>query len=404
VAECVVELLEAVDVDDQECQRLVTGTGTGQVGAQLPAELAAVGKAGELVRRGLAARLVEAADLAHGERGPGHRGEHRSPGERDRDGRDVREPRGDEQRERRDGEEEGRHQHAQVPGIDLARLLDRLPARERHDHERDDPQRVEHRARRVRVGGEAREVERVGEGEEPEARRQQRPGPPAAPSVQDEHRDGEAEQQEIRERVRGIRQDGRAAPLRACEDRRHDEADADGAHREDPDEAVEPGASREIAGACTQAQADTEVGARVEGEPAGVGRGREGRLVHVVEDESPPQVADRPQHDRRQQRLAPRRAAGPGPHRDDRAGAGEHDVLAPGVEQLVGRVAAEPELRVGDVDRQQREHQPGGARHGALGAARDSREIGQQEAQEDHLSAASTITQVALSTSGRSAV
>ena len=80
VAERVVELLEAVDVDDQQRQRLVAFARAGQVRAQLAAELAAVGQAGELVGRGLAARLVEAADLAHGERGAGHRGEHGRPG------------------------------------------------------------------------------------------------------------------------------------------------------------------------------------------------------------------------------------------------------------------------------------------------------------------------------------
>ena len=212
MAERVIELLEAVDVDDQESERLSACARAGQVRAELVAELAAVGEAGELVRRRLAAGLVEAADLADGERGAGHRREHRRPRERHRDRRDVNEPGVDEQHQRRDREEDGRHQHTQVAGIDLARLLERLPARERHDHERDDPQRVEHRAGRVRVGGQAREVERIGEREEPEAGRQERPGAPAAPSVQHEHRDREAEQKQVCQRVGGVRQHGRPAP------------------------------------------------------------------------------------------------------------------------------------------------------------------------------------------------
>ena len=176
MAERVVELLEAVDVDDQQRQRLVVCARAGQMRAQPAAELAAVGQAGELVGRRLAARLVEAADLADGERGAGHRGEHGRPRERDRDRRDVL-----ERRRRRAAPARRRRRAAAAParpgGRDrpCAGFSSGCQLGERHDHERDHPQRVEHGAGGVGVGGEAREVERVGDGEQPEAGRQAAP-------------------------------------------------------------------------------------------------------------------------------------------------------------------------------------------------------------------------------------
>jgi hypothetical protein len=83
--------------------------------------------------------------------------------------------------------------------------------------------------------------------------------------------------------------------------------------------------------------------------------------------------------------VHPGRATRPDPHRDDRARARQDEVLAPGVEHLV-QPTAQPELRVGDVEREQREHQGRGRSHDALGAVRNTGQIRQQEAQEHHCS------------------
>ncbi len=81
VAQGVVQLLEAVEIGDQQRERLVEGARPAKLGGQPLVEVAPIRQPGELVGGGLAARLRERAGLAVAEREAGQGGDDREGGE-----------------------------------------------------------------------------------------------------------------------------------------------------------------------------------------------------------------------------------------------------------------------------------------------------------------------------------
>ena len=86
VAERVVELLEVVEVDDEQRERLVRGARVVDRAAQLTVESAPVRQARQLVGARLAARLGQPAQLVDADRGADHRDHERRGGEAGGDG------------------------------------------------------------------------------------------------------------------------------------------------------------------------------------------------------------------------------------------------------------------------------------------------------------------------------
>ena len=146
VPERVVELLEAVEVDQQ--QRDVAVLVLERLGQPVE-QVAAVAEARQVVGDGVALGGAQALD--DGQSRPGHSGQDRDRRQRGGDGREADELADDEQRERRGGvrQDRGEHDRAELargPGVGLADLQRRDEARRR----RAPAARPARRARRAR--------------------------------------------------------------------------------------------------------------------------------------------------------------------------------------------------------------------------------------------------------------
>ena len=116
VAERVVELLEAVEVDQQQRELVAVRAARLDRRVQRVDQVAAVAEAGEVVGHRLLLRVAQALD--HGPAGAPHADEHGGDGERDGDRLDVGELPDAEQRERdrRVGQQRGEHDRAELRG------------------------------------------------------------------------------------------------------------------------------------------------------------------------------------------------------------------------------------------------------------------------------------------------
>jgi hypothetical protein len=182
VAEGVVVVLEAVEVEEQEDPRRAVARGL-QLDLEVAHELAAVAQAGQRVRERLAAAGGDHPQVLR--EGHGHAHEERDDGQaRERDGERVqrRELIGDDDAGR--GEpEDGRHQ--QDEAAVQARLVEaRRPGRgERESEQRRGPDRVEQGALDVRALGEPDEERGVAHRGEGERAADDRPRPPGRQPV-----------------------------------------------------------------------------------------------------------------------------------------------------------------------------------------------------------------------------
>ena len=273
VPERVVELLEAVEVDQQQRQLVAVVLGRRDRGVQRVDEVAPVAEPGEVVGERLRLRLAQALD--DGQPGARHAGEHGGGGEPDGDRVDLGELAGGEQAQRDRGEREDRGEH------DRAELLAR-PRRRLGQ-----PRGGGHRDRRDR-----REPRARGQRRQAGEREQQRaPGPPAAEPEAGRHAGGADHRRGVGAERHGERRGGGAAhgrveprqPVDPSELRQHEQRDGDGGepaardqrpldvrqlagagHRERDREGGAPGARAAAAhgGTCTRERPRQQEGAR----------------------------------------------------------------------------------------------------------------------------------------------
>jgi hypothetical protein len=195
VAERVVDLLEAVQVHDQQGDRLPLGS-LGQGGVQLAVQQAAVAQAGQVVGQCLTARLGQRAHLSEGDRGPDHHREQGPGGKQDGQGRyglevpqDGLEVPQDQHADRTERKQrrQGQHRPALQPRRPV--MAEGLPGGQAHQHLRDHWQRIQRRPGLVGPGGHPEQEHRVGrcKHHHPEREQPQRPVRPA--TQQAEHTD-----------------------------------------------------------------------------------------------------------------------------------------------------------------------------------------------------------------------
>ena len=197
VAERVVELLEAVEVDHRHRERRIT---LAQRGVQALVEQAPVGEARELVGQRERVRRVQRSVLDEGQRHPPEHAHERGGGEPDRrvDGLvevvEHQQAAGDEREQR------GRDERAPALQRDEARSLDRAPGGGRHQQRRHQP---DHRdpqgAPLVRQAG--GHVAGVSDDLGHERRGEQDPDRTHAPAAERERDDHHHDQQHIAHRI-----------------------------------------------------------------------------------------------------------------------------------------------------------------------------------------------------------
>ena len=272
VAEGVVVLLEAVEVEEREGapvggRRLVGGV------LQVAHQGAAVGQAGEAVGQRLAPAGAQQAQVLAEEHAAAGAGDEQRPGGQQRGGQvHGGELADDEHRERDGGEGGGQGQRAPGDLLDVAPRRG-LPRGGRGQRRAQGPQRVDPRARDVGPEGRLVAEDRVGDDVGELAEAEQQPRAVHAPAVEAEGHDDERDLQDVADRIGQVEGDvDRVAlgePGQGGEDeRRHHRGGGQAA-----DHAVQPlgGADR------AQARPQEDQHARVDRRRSCRGRGRRRR-------------------------------------------------------------------------------------------------------------------------------
>ena len=218
VAERVVELLEAVEVDQQQRELVAVRAARLDRRVQRVDQVAAVAEAGEVVGHRLLLRVAQALD--HGPAGAPHADEHGGDGERDGDRLDVGELPDAEQRERDRGvgQQRGEHDRAELGGG-----LDRPLGQPGGEADQD------RRGQRApRAGGERRQRRRARARRCVPGRQRESPSPAATPPIAD--RDGDVGAERHGERGGGGGAHRRVEPRQPADRAAADEHEHRGGH------------------------------------------------------------------------------------------------------------------------------------------------------------------------------
>jgi hypothetical protein len=278
VAERVVELLELVEVDHQQRERLLGRDRGLDVGR----ERAAVAQAGEVVGQRQLARHGQRGGLAQQQRHAHHHGQQREHRERDRDRVEVDRLPIDEHGQRDRAEGAGEEQRAAV-GADDRGAARRHPRRRGQEQHGQRPQRV------VRVAGDPAavravdRVHRVHGDEHAQAGHEQRARAARPPARAGEHRGEEGEQRDVGERVGGGGHRGTGGGVEARQRRLESGGGDGGAEGQAAEQAVDPHADAAAREALAPEEHDARVEAQVGAEPQRVADRRHGRDAAVDE-------------------------------------------------------------------------------------------------------------------------
>ena len=231
-------------------------------------------------------------------------------------------------------------------------VIRRLPESRREQEHRRGPQRVQHRALAVRVGGGLKEEDPVRDGGDQERPADQGPCPVGPPAGQREHADHGGEQQDVAERVGQVRDDHRPAAVGVPNHHLEEDCGSQRGRRDRRHRAVEPERPAELGepGLHQEEQPDVAGGVEQEVEPVGNRRIRRTGAVAEVEHE----LGDRPRADADREGdpgspLGPRRDS-----TNHRRSQGEQDqgVVPVPVEEVVEAAEAAAEQLVDDEERQ----------------------------------------------------
>ena len=350
----VVVVLEAVEVEHQQHVR----HRLGQRVVERAVQREAVAEPRERVRARLDARADEVGAAGPvGEREPDERRGERGGGEPEREQVDPLEVVVDEQREARQREPDRRDDAGQLVAGG-APAHGGLPRGEADQQRAQRPADVEQRPGGVRALGDLHEVDRVGDGEDGDARAEEQPAAVHATAAGRHDADQRAEQDHVAERVGEVRRHRGGVTARRGVHGAEDDRRADRAGREGGDEAVQPQPRVQLRQPLAGEQQDAEVADGKEGEPQAVRDRGIRRFFEIGERELPVEVAARPQRERdADQRpgdplVAAERAAGEAEHRrPDQRGVVEHLVHRVQDVQPRGRIHDGHERDEGDEER-----------------------------------------------------
>ena len=351
--EAVVVLLEAVEVEDHERDRLL-GAGCGGRLLQVVDQSASVPQSRKGVGQCLSAARVEQLDVLAERDGHSndHSGQcrHRQPQRQHVLGLDRVVP---EQRQTGHGERRGHQQHAPALEPDRLGLRRALPCRTADQQRGRGPQGRDQRGVDGLPGGDVVQEPAVDDRARHERRADQQERAAGPPAGEAEHRHDEAEQEQVADRVGEIDSDHGAVPA-ASHDRAKDERRGDRRCGECAHHPVEPQARAELPHPLAYEQHDRDVTGGIEGQPQPVADTRYRRRVQAVEEQGVVGLSRGPceqagsQHEPRTSLPARRgRAHEAHPRRDE-----DQRVVDVDLEEAVGAGAVHRPRRLGCVSHQ----------------------------------------------------
>ncbi len=223
VSEAVVDLLEAVQVQDQQRQAAHRRGARPEQGLRHLVQRTAVGQAGERIGARLHAALGQGPDLQEGEhhpQGPDGQGGEGQPADRRRQVQEGVQG-GDQTAEEHpaDGDDQGSHarQLSSTPVDGGARQ--RRPGAQRHKQEADRPQGIDPPPLHVAAVGELDQVDRVDEGEDQKPRAHQQRSSAGPPAEHGGAAQQEGDKQQVQDRVGQVHRDGRERTAQGAEHR-----------------------------------------------------------------------------------------------------------------------------------------------------------------------------------------
>ncbi len=281
VAEAVVHLLEAVEVEQHDGESVV-GASLGQRVAQQAVERTAVGQARQVVGQRLSTDEREGPDLPEGQQRSGQAAEDGSGGEDHGDQGQVDEAPVRQQAEAEEAAADRDEQRRIAREVRLPSMRGGGEPRSGGDQGQTErpsgvPQRAGHPGPRRRPV----EEDGVADGERDEPQGQQQPRPGRSPREQREHAHDQGQQHQVGDGVAEVgRHDGDGAARRG-HDLAHDHRGGERRSGEAGDEAVDPDACRDRAHVAAQHQDDPAPHRWVEPEEPEVGprRGRQRDLA-----------------------------------------------------------------------------------------------------------------------------
>jgi hypothetical protein len=296
VSERVVDLLEAVQVEQQQRELTLGRAPIREVALEAGEQMAAVRQPGELVGERLAARGVQRVILAHGQRQAHEQAGKRRDGEAVRNQIGVTHPVVGEQAE--DRRAEGQRRGQRCPAVQARRpsRTRGLPRGGGQAQERRHPDAVEQRPLLVAAGRGLEQVRPVGGDVERHAERQHCPGAARPAAADHERRGDQGEHHGVADRVGERGRDRRGIATGSCPQRREQQRRDEARQRQRTDQPVEPHAGRQPPDTVAQQQRQRDVVERIAPKPEPVADRRVRRRRHVAVRQHPDQLGRRP-HD-----------------------------------------------------------------------------------------------------------